>query len=330
MLLALRQLMDGTQLDAQQAGKILKTTPEVALRYLKMLKKDVPGVVQEQVGPRFVFRFDPSTAFVKSVTKEEHVTLARVISASLGAAFSRLFSGTPYQVNLEHIRKEAVERLAAVRKQKYSAMNRKFVAICSLEASLGDLSGELDDILEAISRQRIIQFRYQKFGGQEDQRTLKPYSFIVHQAQFYVVGVELRDEQQSAPKTFRFARMRDVSMRDESFEYPELTEYDPDVMFRDSVGIFAGEYEPCKVVMRLSSTWTTYAKHHKWHSSQKTDVQSDGTVVLEFLVRPCREFEQLVLSFGEDAEVIEPETLRATICQRLKRASERYSEAGSP
>lgn len=317
-------MMKGKRLDSQYCAETCGTTPEVALRDLKLLQSEVPGVFSEKVRAKHVFRFDLERSGIKSPIKEERTTIARVISATLGAAFSKVFTGTTYQVELEAIRKEAVKRFATIRKQQLLSMNRKFVVLCSHETSLADRSGDLDDILDAILREKLLDFRYQTFEGKEDQRTIKPYSLVVHDAQLYVLGVELNSDTSEEPKTFRFARMRSIGVRNESFDYPEPNEYDPAVLFRNSVGIWLGGVEPCKVKVRLDPHWATYALHHRWHGSQVTRQLEDGSVEIELFVRPCPELEQWLLRFGENARVIEPATLRDRIHQRLLRAAGQY------
>lgn len=137
---------------------------------------------------------------------------------------------------------------------------------------------------------------------------------------------DLRVSASCSGSAYRFARILSLELTQDEFPYPEPSEYDPAVLFRDSIGIWAGEPEPRRIVVRLGATWSVYARHHRWHESQRiTRDLDDGGVELEFRVRPCPEFQQWVLRFGEDAEVMEPVALRQRIAGRLKAASARYS-----
>src|SRR5690606_1389112 len=112
-------------------------------------------------------------------------------------------------------------------------------------------------------------------------------------------------------------RIADVERLDESFPYPSPNEYDPEVVFRDSIGVWAGAPEPCRVRVRLSREWSVHAKHHRWHHSQRIAREhSDGSVEVELMVRPCPELEQWILRFGETAEVLEPPELRDRLAAR--------------
>jgi predicted DNA-binding transcriptional regulator YafY len=47
-----------------------------------------------------------------------------------------------------------------------------------------------------------------------------------------------------------------------------------------------------------------------WHPSQTIEVQTDGSIVMTFKIRDVTYFRAFILGFGDDVEVLEPETLR--------------------
>lgn len=51
----------------------------------------------------------------------------------------------------------------------------------------------------------------------------------------------------------------------------------------------------------------------RWHPSQQIEKLNDGTVVLTFKVREISYFRAFILGFGDDMEVLEPESLREQI-----------------
>jgi len=60
-----------------------------------------------------------------------------------------------------------------------------------------------------------------------------------------------------------------------------------------------------KIVNRIIET--------TWHPSQTIEVQPDGSIVMTFKVREVAYFRAFILGFGDDVEVLEPETLREQI-----------------
>ncbi len=316
----LKVLVDGENLDAATASRRFAINPDPARRNLKILVEELPWIRRERRGGKDVFFFDPN-ALSSEQDQPDRSSLAEAIASSFGAAFSQVFSGTTYQVELDALRARVVERLATQRQRHFEHIGRKVVVLSGREEILRDRQPMLDDVIDAVLRQKCVKITFRKFSGEEEERVLKPYSLVVYDAHLYVVGLE-----NERLRTYRFARLLSVDATGESFSYPEPNEYDPAVVFRDSIGIWMGEPDPCRIVVRLSSQWGVYARHHRWHQSQQVlQVQDDGAVDVELRCRPCPELEQWVLRFGEGAEVLEPRELRERIASRLAEASKRYA-----
>lgn len=320
-------LMNGERLDAKVASKRFEIQPEGALRNLKLLSSIVPGVKRTAEGQRHVFDFDPVAAFGEEPLTKTRPSIASAIAVTLGSAFSRVFAGTQYQVDLERLRQQVVEQLAGVWKQHFTELGRKFVVICGGEEVLGDRAPLLEDVIDAVLKQKVVRMKYQKFTGPTTEIVVRPYSLGVYDAHLYVIGSErAADGTYGAAHPFRFGRIQELEVSAEAFSYPTATEYDPEVLFRESIGIWASGPEPIRIVVRMAPYWAVFAKHHSWHRSQQVVRElADGSVELQFRVRPCLEFEQWVLRFGENAEVLEPLELRAKIAARLATAAARYA-----
>jgi predicted DNA-binding transcriptional regulator YafY len=316
MLEMLAAMMSGDRLNSRSASERFGMNPEGALRNLKLLHKLVPGVAKTREGARDVFSFDPKELLSAASLPDAKSSLASAIAVSMGAAFSRVFAGTQYQIDLRRLRDEVVQRLATAWKQRFVSMSRKFVVLSGHEEELEDRAGLLEDVLDAVLRQRLIRMRYRKFSGEEDETVVEPYSLVVYDAHLYVLGNPVRaDGAELHP--YRFARIQTLEVLDKTFTYPEPIRYDPAVLFRDSIGIWTGDPAPCAIRVRLSPLWSVYARHHRWHQSQRIVAEHPGgSVEIEMRVRPCPEFEQWVLRFGEHAEVLAPESLRKTLRQR--------------
>ncbi|HLV66007.1 MAG TPA: WYL domain-containing protein, partial [Polyangiaceae bacterium] len=261
---------------------------------------------------------------------DEKVGVAGAITMSLAAAFGRVFTGSAYGAEFVRLRNSVVQRLAEFRKQQFADMTRKFVVIGGREELLEDKEALLDQLLDALLRERLLRIRYENFDGVAKQRVVEPYSLAVYDSHLYLFARDVEDTV-SGVRTFRFARLRSAQALSETFAYPSPNEYDPEVLLRDSVGIWLGQEEPCTVRVRLSSGWAVFARHHRWHDSQRLVRElEDGSVELELRVRTCPELEQWILKFGESAEVLAPSELRNRVASRLRQAAARYESRVSP
>ena len=73
--------------------------------------------------------------------------------------------------------------------------------------------------------------------------------------------------------------------------------------------------EPQVVKLRFTKNISKAIMNTKWHPSQKTELFSDGSGIMTLKVRSTRYFRDWVMGWGENMEVLEPETLRYEILQ---------------
>lgn len=108
--------------------------------------------------------------------------------------------------------------------------------------------------------------------------------------------------------------------------YPAELEYSPRQLFALALGVYLrpSEVPSALVVVRLAPRWAAHAKSHRWHDSQQVDNATDG-VFAKLAVRVCPELEAWVLSFGDEAEVLEPLSLRERIAERKRRQGALYA-----
>jgi predicted DNA-binding transcriptional regulator YafY len=62
----------------------------------------------------------------------------------------------------------------------------------------------------------------------------------------------------------------------------------------------------------------------EWHPKQKSEVLPDGSYVLQVPYSDDRELAMEILKYGPEVEVLEPDTLRARIAERLADALKIY------
>jgi predicted DNA-binding transcriptional regulator YafY len=321
-------MMSGEILDANSAAKRFGVQRAMARRDLIELAKHISAIEQNRSGRLHTFRFRVQVQAAHG-TAHAPTKLHDAIAAALGASFSRVFHGTRYQTDLEKLRKGVVANLAR-RRDEFEHANRKFFALMGREEVLEEQSERLDEVVQAVLTQRTVEMHYSDFKGQAKQLRVNPYSLVIYDSHLYVVGSDVTEGLAKPVHPFRFARIRKLNVTKQHFEYPAPTEYDPKVIFRESIGVWLSDPGPCKIRVRMTEYWANYAQHHRWHDSQRVAKNPDGSFELTLHVRPCPELEQWVLRFGENVEVLEPVELRKTIGKRLRSASRLYSRRAGP
>ena len=167
-------------------------------------------------------------------------------------------------------------------------------------------------VRDAVEDRKLLTFHYLSPSG-ESSRTIEPYYIIFKWAGWYVWGWCL-DRQNY--RMFKLDRMHRVSVSDLTFE-PRS----PDVPDLSDEKLFPGEVF-VKVLFDPSARWRA-AESLGQDSLQET---GDGDFLFEGTFTDEDSFIGWILTFGNQAEIIEPRTARVKIREILNSAAGRYRE----
>lgn len=185
----------------------------------------------------------------------------------------------------------------------------------------GDYAGKGElfrDLNQAIKNNRVIRMEYYSFARDElTTRDVEPYQLVFSEGFWYLVAF---CHQREEIRLFRVDRIKQLEETGAGFELPPQFNYE-DYMGA-AWGMERGEEFAFKV--KFSGDGARYVKETKCHPSQVVTEAEDGTVV--FCAKACglKAVTRWVLSFGGEAEVLEPENLREKVIEALKWARERY------
>lgn len=216
------------------------------------------------------------------------------------------FSGTPQF--------EWVNEMIPKLESKFGLIKRKH-EIISFENNI-DLKGIdfLTPLFNAIINERVLNVKYKDF------RSLEPYEIIFHpyylkqyNNRWFVFG--LNAENQIPNWNLALDRIESLSETDLKYKLSEIEWED---YFYDIVGVTRpNEGEIDNIVLKFSPEVAPYVITKPIHPSQKHKSDSTGLEV-NIKVIPNFELERLILSFGEQVQVISPKKLKDRITQRLK------------
>ena len=80
---------------------------------------------------------------------------------------------------------------------------------------------------------------------------------------------------------------------------------------KSALGIFRGKETEVRIRFRPSAA--PFIAEREWHETQELASENDGSVVLTMRVADTLELRRWVMSFGSEAEVLEPDSLRQEI-----------------
>lgn len=158
-------------------------------------------------------------------------------------------------------------------------------------------------IEKARGERRTIELVYHTFAReQSNKRLVDPYGLIYKMRRWYLVGFcHWRQE----VKMFRIDRIKTAKIMDTGFDRP--TSFSLDTYLGDAWQVLRGKAE--RVRIRFSGTAAQLVKEGRWHPTQKLTLRGDQ-LELDVSVSSPAEMISWILSFGGDAEIIEPPALR--------------------
>lgn len=316
-LVLIADLLAGKEVDRESALRRTKLKPAAVDRQLRAIQKYVPGVVKVPGKRRLTLRFDKSRL-------EEGPSFPIAVAACLGASLSKLFDGSSYENGIAAALAYVVQRTR--HRKVFRDIERKFFFVRQGgEVSLPGNASVLDELIEGVLKQKQCRINYLPFDDAvETAELIDPLSVSIYDHQIYIIG-----RSQTRVRCYRFSRIREVEVIGTAFEYPSRTEFDPEQLFDSSFGIFISpDLAVEDIRIKLALRWKNYALTHRWHRSQKVDVTNEG-IIISLHTRICPELQQWVLSFGEEAEVLEPSRLRSDIAARIVKMAGVYDERPS-
>lgn len=185
----------------------------------------------------------------------------------------------------------------------------------------GDYSnkGELfRDLNRAIKNNRIMRMEYYSFARDElTTREVEPYQLVFNEGFWYLVAF---CHQREEIRLFRVDRIKGLEETGAGFQLPLGFNYQ-DYMGA-AWGMERGEEFAFRV--RFWGDGARYVRETKCHPSQQVTEADDGTVV--FCAKACglKAVTRWILSFGNDAEVLEPLELRDKVREGFLAGAKRY------
>ena len=82
--------------------------------------------------------------------------------------------------------------------------------------------------------------------------------------------------------------------------------------------------EPTEVVIRFDRNVAPWIAGGHWHPSQTIEKLPDGSLIFRVTVHGYEEMVYWALSFGAQAEVLEPPPLRAAVAEAARQMAARY------
>ncbi|SDB43312.1 Predicted DNA-binding transcriptional regulator YafY, contains an HTH and WYL domains [Desulfonatronum thiosulfatophilum] len=169
----------------------------------------------------------------------------------------------------------------------------------------------IGDLSEAMLHQNICLVRYHAFSEDRvNHFKIEPLHFFEHAGGLYAY---VRTPKHGDVITLAVERIMDLKVTDQEFEYPK--DFDPQMRLAQAFGVTSDN--AVFVRIRFSKDQARYVKERRWAAKQRIVENEDGSLVLEMTTAGLWEIARWVLTWGGDAEVLEPDELRVMVANEV-------------
>jgi len=172
-------------------------------------------------------------------------------------------------------------------------------------------------LFHAIVSKQVLEITYKTFDGiKEKLHLIHPYHLKEYDNRWYVLGYLPKKD---SLITLGVDRINEIIIR-RDIEFVDNLRFDFVDYFEDLIGIRKEKsVEPIKIILKFSKLMANYITTKPIHGSQKIiSKESNGGLIVQIEVIPNPEVKNLIFSFREHIEVIEPEEYKEDIKNSVK------------
>ncbi len=181
----------------------------------------------------------------------------------------------------------------------------------------------LDELIDSAINHQPLRILYVSYYGIEHDTIVHPYHIKQFNNRWFLLGLEETTDHGNRLTNKALDRIVKFSRADVAF-IPN-TDIDFSEYFKDIVGVTVPKEHPVaeKVLLRFDPARFPYIVSKPIHPSQEVISKEEHT--LQITVRPNKELEAQLFSYGPQVEVLEPQWLRQQIEEKIEKTLKNYS-----
>lgn len=178
----------------------------------------------------------------------------------------------------------------------------------------------IDTLAEAILGQHTCVVEYHAFSDDKTKKyQIDPLRFFERDGGLYLF---VRATRFGDIRVLAVERIGQIEATDALFIYP--TDFDPEALLDRSFGMFYDD--PLELKIWFSADQAPYIRERHWAREQKITKRKDGSIVLWMKTSGWYDVKKWVLSFGAEAQILEPTHLQDKVRVEIEKMLKRYCE----
>ncbi|MBV5327515.1 MAG: WYL domain-containing protein [Chlorobium sp.] len=277
---------------------------------------EIQGLLQKEKR----FKFPSGFTLSLPLTSQSGLTTPELMALYALRMNSGLFRGSDISTDIDSAFSKIGKALSPATRallEKYSTL---FISVPKTPKDYSAHAETLEELSMAILARTTCRICYNTFS--EDNITEKTYEinplhFFERDGGLYVFVV--------VPffKNIRLLaveRIKQIDPTEKTFEWPE--DFDPEALLEKAFGLYWDD--PLTAKIKFPAAQGRYIRERKWAVQQQIEELADGSIILTMETSGSFDVKRWVMSFGSDAELLEPQSLRDEIQNEAKKMAATY------
>ena len=203
---------------------------------------------------------------------------------------------------------------------KLDKIRTLFIPAAKFTKDYSEMGEIIDTLSEAMIKQKTCLVNYHSFHDDKVRNyQIDPLHFFERDGGLYCF---VRITAYGDIRVLAVERIKELTKFEDTFTYPN--DFNPEERLRSAFNITMDD--PIFVRIRFSPDQARYIRERRWADEQMLEDESDGSVILALHTSGWWDIKRWVLSFGCEAEVLEPEELREDVHVAIMAMIRNYSE----
>ena len=174
-------------------------------------------------------------------------------------------------------------------------------------------------LFNQILKRKVLTLAYEPYNKDTEVLNIHPYHLKQHNNRWFLICY---NEKYNALSNYPLDRIKKIEETDRKFKDVDIDWVD---YFDDIIGVTKPpDEETHTILLKFSENRINYVLTKPLHGSQKQDRSDKMGLTIKIEVIPNPELYQLLLSFGEDVEVIGPQFVRNEIINKINKMKNNY------
>ena len=181
----------------------------------------------------------------------------------------------------------------------------------------------LDQIYHATEQEHCLKLAYKPFEEPLQEMTVSPYLLKEYNNRWFLIGYSHRQRQL---RTYALDRIQSAE-RHLLQSFHRLPQFNAHTYFNDIIGVSLPEgKQPEDILLRATPLRAQYILTKPMHASLRVHESTPAYTLFSLRLISNPELERLLLSYGEEVQVLQPQWLAERIKDRLRKATRQYQE----